>query len=221
MKKFRQLIFLICGLLLTLAAFPVFAQEEKTVSEIQISRKPLQDFEKLIRKEIATGKVDLSKSFLIELEGVLDKNGRLNAKESSFVKSEGDAVVVDIAKSFVGAVADSGWLVYLRQIDVEKMNLTFAQDDSQTYAVVVSELPTAERAERVASALNRMVSMALERKEIEAEGIDQDEKFLIGGIKAERADKILTIRLTYEKSAVRELINRLLKENKTKQSSEK
>lgn len=219
MRKFNKTVFLACGLLLTLAAFPVSAQE-KAMDKIEVSKKPLQNFEKLIRKEIATGKVDLSKSFSIELEGVLDKNGRLDAKKSRFVKETGDAAMIDIAKSFIAAVGDSGWLIYLRQFGVEKMNLTLAQDDSQTYAVVVSELPTAERTATIVSALNMMVQFA-QMKETSAKGISQDEKFLIGGIKAERANKILTIKLTYEKPAVRELIDCLLKETETKQSSEK
>lgn len=219
MRKFNKTVFLACGLLLTLAAFPVFAQE-KAMDKIEVSKKPLQNFEKLIRKEIAAGKVDLSKSFSIELETVLNENGRFDRKKSRFVKSEGDAAIIEIAKSFVEAVADSGWLVYLRQLDVEKMNLTLGQNDSQTYAAVVSELPTAERAATIAAGLNTMVRLA-QMKETGAKGISQDEKFLIGGIEVERANKILTIKLTYEKSAVRELIDRLLKETETKQSSEK
>jgi len=219
MRKYIRSIFILCGWLLTLAAFPVFAQE-KPMSKNQINKKPIKDFEKLIKKEIATGKLDLNKSFLIELEGVLNENGRLDLKKSRFVKSEGDAAMFNIAKSFVEAVGNSGWLIYLREFGIEKMNLMLRQNDSQTYAAVVSELPTSERAATIATGLNTMVRGA-QMRETGARGINQDEKLLIGGIKAESADKILTIKLTYEKSAVRELINRLLNETGMKQSSEK
>lgn len=219
MKKIAQIVFFACGLLLTLAAFPVFAQEEKLVGEYEMSRRPLDNLAQLVRRETAAGKVDLTKPFSIELEGVLNNNGRLDAKKSKFTKTAGDAAMIEIGKSFIEAVSDSGFLSYLKSFGVEKLNLTLVQDDNRIYADVVAEVETSQRAASISKSLNSAAQIGRARKD-EMKNLRNDEKILISGLKASSDGKTLVIKVAYEKSVIQELINHMLKESEVKQSSE-
>ena len=219
MKNFNKVTFLACGLLLTLAAFPVFAQEEKLVGEYEMSRRPLDNLAQLVRRETAAGKVDLTKPFSIELEGVLNINGRLDANKSKFTKTAGDAAMIEVGKSFIEAVSDSGFLSYLKDFGVEKLNLTLVQDDNQIYAAVIAEIETSQKAALVSKSLNSAAERVQAKKD-ELKNLRNDEKILISGLKASSDGKTLVIKVAYEKSVIQELINRMLKESEVKQSSE-
>ena len=115
MKKIVQIVFLACGLLLTVAAFPVFAQEEK----VEINKMLFNNFVQIIKQKVDAGKIDLTESFSIELEGVLNKDGKLDAKKSKFTRSEGDAAMIEIGKSFIEAVGDSGFFRHLKDWELK------------------------------------------------------------------------------------------------------
>jgi hypothetical protein len=68
MNGFAASIFLLGGLILTLAAFPVCGQENR--DGIEINKQPLKDFaESAGQKDI-----DWTKSFLVEPAGSISKN---------------------------------------------------------------------------------------------------------------------------------------------------
>ena len=218
MKNFNKVIFLVCGLLLTLAAFPAFAQEEKSAREYEMSQRPLDDLAQLVRREKTAGKVDLTKPFSIELESFLNIKGRLDAEKSKFTKTAGDAAMIEIGKKFIEAASDSGFLSHLKSFGVEKLTLTLVQDDNQIYAEVVGEVETSQRAASISKSLNSAAQIGRTRKD-ERENL-RDEKILISGLEASSNGKTLVIKVAYEKSVIQELINRLLKEREVKRSSE-
>lgn len=209
MISFIRNAFLACGLFLTLAAFPVFAQEEKPVSEYRMSQRPLDNLAQLVRRETAAGKVDLTKPFSIQLEGVLNNDGRLDAKKSKFTKTAGDAAMIEIGKSFIEAVSDSGFLSYLKSFGVEKLNMVLVQNDNQIYADVFAEVETPQRAASISKSLNLAAQIARTRKD-ERKNLRDDEKILISGLNASSDGKTLAIKVAYEKSVIQELINRIL-----------
>jgi hypothetical protein len=210
MRKFNRKFFLGCGLFLTLAAFPVFAQEEKSVGEYEMTQRPLDNLAQLVRRETAAGKVDLTKPFSIQLEGVLNNDGRLDASKSKFTKSAGDAAMIEIGKSFIKAVSESGFLSYVKDFGVEKLNLVLVQNDNQIYADVFAEVETPQRAASISKSLNSAAQIARTRKD-ERKSLRDDEKILISGLKAITDGKTLGIKVAYEKSVIQELINRILK----------
>ena len=213
MKKFNPIIFLACGLLLTLAAFPVFAQN---VQENKINSKPFQDFVSFISQEVSSGKVDLTKPFAIELEGILTKEGKLDAKKSKFTKSEGDAKMVGIAKDFIEAVNSSGLFGYLRNLGIEKIKFALVQDDSQIYGGIVSEQESAQRAMTVSSGFNTLLRMVSLMDESKQKRLSDEEKIFLQGVTANNEDKNLTLKFAYQKSVIHEMINRGLQELKQK-----
>ncbi len=189
------------------------------MGEYEMSQRPLDNLAQLVRRKTAAGKVDLTKPFSIELEGVLNNNGRLDAKKSKFTKTAGDPAMIEIGKSFVEAVSDSGFLSYLKSFGVEKLNLTLVQDDNRIYADVVAEVETSQRAASISKSLNSAAQIGQARKD-EMKNLRNNEKILISGLKASSDGKTLVIKVAYEKSVIQELINRMLKESEVKQSSE-
>ena len=214
MKKFNQTIFLVCGIVLTLAAFPVFAQEENRANRNEINKKPFQDFAGYVKEKTATGKVDLSKPFSIELESVLTKDGKFDAKQSKFIKTEGDAEMIEIGKRFIEAVGDSGVFGYLKDLGIVKFNLTLAQNDSQTYAVVITEQLKEQRAKTIATLFGMAIRMSSLPDKEGRRILSDDERVLFNGVKLESEDGKLLINAVYEKSAIQEMINRRLRELK-------
>jgi len=208
MKRLNQKFLLACGLLLTLAAFPVFAQQE---GKIEINKMPFNDFALMLKQKVDAGEVDLTKSFSVELEGVLSKDGNFDKKKSKFTKSAGDEAMVEVGKSFIESFGDSGFFRYLKDFGIEKFNLVLAQDDSQVYAEIVSELKTPERARTITSGLNSLVQLVLKSEETGQRKLNDDERIFIKGINVKNENAKLTLKFAYEKSVVQELLNSKLK----------
>ena len=213
MKKSIKTIFLACGWLLTLAAFPVFAQE-KPMNESKFNRKPLQDLTELVRGKTAAGKLDLTKPFSIELEGALGNNGRFDARKSKFIKVAGDAAMINIGKSFIEAVGDSGFFNHIKEFGIEKLNLTLVQDANQISTSLIAEIETPQKAAAISSSLNNMVTRAVQMTKDEMRNLDERERILIVGLQASSIGKTLVIKLIYEKSDVQKMINGVLREGK-------
>ena len=147
-NRFKN-ISLICGIaLVMLAAFPVFAQ-----NNVEINRKPLSDFGKdNLDPRLQNNELVLSDNFLVEVEGELDKNGKFDLQKTKYIRTEGNEKIADAAKSAIEAVNDSGVFGYLTQLGAKKINLVFAQNDEQIYAVINSELDSPKRAKTLKSA---------------------------------------------------------------------
>lgn len=216
MKKCRKIGFLFCGLLLMLVAVPLFAQDGNQAGKIEINKRPLDDLAKEIRRKVAAKEVDLGNSFSIKLQGVLKKDGKLDPKTANFAKSEGDAAMIEIGKGFIEAVNASGFFTYLSQLGTEKIDFTLAQDDNQTYAVIISELSTAQRAMTAASGLNSLIKLASFSAKNDTKKLNDETRILIDGMTVNGEDKKLIIKMAYEKSFVQEMINRKLKESEKK-----
>jgi hypothetical protein len=210
MKKVKQTIFLVCGLLLTLAAVPVFAQEN---DRIQLNKRPLQDLADLVSEKIAQGKFDLTKPFSIQLEGVLNKDGKLDPKKSKFNKGEGDAAMIEIGKSFIQSINDSGFFYYLKQLGIEKVNLTLSQDETTVKGIIKSELPTQEKAKTIASGLNGLFVMAKTLNK------GDDVKILLENWHTEADAKNLSISFAAPRGEIHEFVVRELRKIKEKKQA--
>jgi hypothetical protein len=213
MNRFIKSIFLLCGVSFALAALPVFAQQD--ANGITINKKPLKDFSESVKDKVEKKDVDLDKSFLVELETVLIKDGKFDSTKSKFIRSEGDAKMVEVARQAILAVGDSGWLGYLRNVEVEKVHIIFAQDETQTYAILKSEMPSVTKARTISSALNSLISIARTQKKEDDEGI------LLNGIKTSAQSKSFELNFTISKSIMQEMIWRKLRETESKNSESK
>lgn len=212
MKRFSQLTFIFCGILLTFAAFPVFAQNE-TAQEIKINKQPLQDLGAFVRDKIERGDLDLTEPFKVVVEGVLNKDGRLDKDidkqtkkpKSQFTVIEGEERIVTVAKTAIEAVSNSGWFGFLRNLGAEKLKITFAQDKDKIFVIAESEQATAEKANTMASALNILISAAKQYS-----NIDEDSKIILNGFKPATNGKIVIINFAIPAKTAHDMIERNL-----------
>lgn len=211
MRKIKQIIFIACGMMaLTLAAFPVFAQDEK----IEINKMPIKDFALNIKRQVEAGKIDLTKSFSLELEGVLTKDGKLDPKKSKFTKSGGDAAMIEVGKQFVETVSNSGGFQYLTALGIEKINFAVSQNEKQITAIVKSETATPSKAKTMASGINMMLKMAAMKSN------NEDDKALLSYFNVIADDKIFVINFAAPREEVHEVLKKHLEKMTTKESSE-
>lgn len=207
MKKFGKIIFLACGLLLTLAAFPVFAQED-----IEINKQPLQDFGEYVLEKVSKKEVDLTKNFLVELQGTITADGKFDRdpKKSRFVKTEGDQAMTDVAKFAIEAIGDSGLLNFLKGLGIDKANFILQQDNDQLYASITSDQKTEQEAKIVSSRLNALISIGKFTVKEEAA------KILLNAAKVESQGKNFVLNFKLPKPIAQDMINRQLQKLEAK-----
>ena len=124
--------------------------------ETQINKKALKDFAAYANEQKKAGKLDLNKPFEIVIEATMDENGKL--KDVHFTKKAGDENLVELFGRFVGALNDSGFLIYLKPINKDnpgaKVVFTIKQGESEVLASVESETSSSDSARVLAKALN-------------------------------------------------------------------
>ena len=212
MSKFVKSFFLLCGVSFALAAFPVFGQQSE--KEIQINKKPLQDFAESVKDKISRREIDLEKPFSVELESVLTKDGRFDAKNTKFTKTEGDAKLVYVVKQGFEAIGDSGWLAYLSSQGIQQIKLSAMQDSDTFSFSVISALPTIERANTISSGLSFVVSAALMMDRNGIKKLGDDEKKLLNNTRINAKGKIVNINISLPAADFREMLERRMNESK-------
>jgi len=194
------------GLALIGAAPQVLAQQEHNV---EINKRPLIDFAESLNDRIQSKQIDPTGTFSVTVQGPLTPNGRLDVSRSKVVQSSGDAKLVDIGKSGIAAISDSGWLVYLSSLGATEVAITVAQDDKNFSGKIEFDVKTPERAKTIASGLK----MALSVHKTESEN-SPDEKLLIDNTSVVADRATVTVALLMTASSYRDML--LSRLNKTK-----
>lgn len=184
-------------------AFPLLAQGK-------LNRKPFQDFAVDLGKN-ADKNVDLTKPFSVTLTGVLTKEGKLDPRKSFFIKTEGDAEMITIAKSAIEAVSNSGMLSYLSEFGAEKIQIDLLQNETDLSANIRSELPTEAKTQTIASGLNMVFQVA------KIKALDSDEKTLLNATKTASDGKFLIINFAIPKDEAHKIIKQKLEKSEKPQ----
>ena len=135
-------------------------------TDFQPNKKPLEDFaaEVLEQRADKSKPLDLSKNFKVQMTGELNKDGKLDPKKSRYVNfkpdEQGDQAMVNVAKSAIEAINDSGLFYYLKNLGVDKVEVILTQDDKQISAVISSSQKSEERAKTISSGLSGLFSLA-------------------------------------------------------------
>lgn len=128
--------------------------------ETQINTRPLKDFAAYANEQKNQGKLDLDKPFEIVIEATLDENGKL--KNSKVASKTGDENLVALFLKMVEAVNDSGFLIYLQPISKDNpgsvVKITVKQGEKEVLASVESEASSSQNAEKLAKALNVLLT---------------------------------------------------------------
>lgn len=124
--------------------------------ETEINKQALKDFAAYANEQKKAGKLDLDQPFEIVIEAEMDENGKL--KNAQFTKKAGDENLVELFGRLVGALNDSGFLIYLKPINKDnpgaKIVFTIKQGESEVLASVESETSSSDNARVLAKALN-------------------------------------------------------------------
>lgn len=200
----------------TAAPMPTPMSSE-AVTGLEINRKPLTDFADQVALQVEAREVDLNQPFMIVLNGVLTKDGKLDRKLSKFdvSKQKGDQKMIDVAKAAIEAVGDSGFLTYLKSLDVEKLTMTLVQDDEKIHAVISSTQTSPERAKSIASGLNSYISIG----KIAVKN-PSDERTLLDGAKVVDDGRNFVLNFTIPKPVAHEMITRKLQEAQAKKTQQ-
>lgn len=187
------------------------------IKNVPINKRPLVEFADGVAEKWESKEVDLNQPFTVVLNGVLAADGSLDPKASKFdvAKQKGDEKMISIGKSALEALGKSGYLTYLKNLNVDKFNATMVQDDNQITVVITSAQKTPEAAKTVASGLGVAISVG---KTITDD--PSDERTLLNGAKVTADGKSFTLNFAIPKPIAQEMINRKLKEAATKRAAQ-
>lgn len=173
--------------------------------ETQINKKPLKDFAKYANDLKTEGKLDLDKPFEIVIEAKLDENGKLKNPD---IKGTGDKVLVDLFVRMIGAVNDSGFLIYLQPISKDNpgatVKITVKQGEKEVLASVESETSSNERAESLAKALNSLLFFGAGSRQ------GKDEEVLMKNTNATPDGKRVVVNFSMPRQSVVDMIKKQL-----------
>jgi len=201
---------------------PTTDNSEK-VAEVEINKKVMKDFASTVKTKYDKKEVDLSQNFKVVAEGFLTKDGKLDTTpdkktkqpRSRILTAEGNQQMVEVAAQAIAAIGDSGWLGYLRNQGVEKINFTVVQDNDNLQVIITSDFPTPERANTVTSGLNGLMQGALLADKNGWKKLGDDEKVLLGSAKAvvnPDNGKQFVLNFVLPKPIAQEMITRKLNE---------
>ncbi|HKP47570.1 MAG TPA: hypothetical protein VJT50_13300, partial [Pyrinomonadaceae bacterium] len=174
--------------------------------ENEINKKALKDFAIYANNLKNSGELDLNKPFEIVIEAVLDENGKL--KDPKFTKKEGDPKLIDLFGRMIGALNDSGFLVYLKPIDKDnpgtKVVFTIKQGETDVLASVESEASSDSSARVLAKGFNAALMIGAESR------AGKDEEILLRNTSASPNGKKIVFNFTMPRQAVVDLIKKQL-----------
>lgn len=212
MKKSGKISLIIGGLLLGLAAFPVFAQEAAaTPPAVVVNKRPLEDFSYYVRDELAKKEVDLASPFSIEMEGNLTDDGRIDLTSTKFVRMEGNEQILKVVKNGIAVVSGSSYLKLLSDISDKTFHLSMIQDDANLSVAIETGADSRRRAKTIETLFNLYLSKAIEKKQrSEPTPNERDDLSLLKGISIASEGKKVIFKVFLPKSVIHEIIRRKL-----------
>ncbi len=192
--------------------------KSEPVKDIEINRKPFEDLGDSVNEGLAKNEVDLNKPFLVVMDGVITDDGKLDRKKSKFVQVEGDEKMREVARQAIEAVGDSGFLAYLKNSGVDKVNFKIVQDDKQINVIIVSEQKNPNTAKTTASSLNSLLSVAKLADTNGLKKLDENSKTLIENSKITAEGKNFVLNFALPKQTAQDIITRTLRERAEKRA---
>ena len=174
--------------------------------ENQINKQVLKDFAAYANELKKQGKLDIDKPFEVVIEAQLDEKGRL--KNAHVANKAGDENLVDFFRRMVGALNDSGFLVYLQPISKDNPNATVRisvkQGEKEVLASVESEVSSPERAASLAKVLNTALYLGAGAR------AGHDEEVLMKNTNATPDGKRVVVNFSMSRESVVEMIKKQL-----------
>lgn len=174
--------------------------------EGEINKKALKDFGIYANEMKNNGKLDLEQPFEIVIESELDEFGKL--KNPAFTKKAGDQNLADLSGRMIAALNDSGFLVYLKRINLDnpgtKIIFTVKMDKAELVATVESEASSADSARILAAGFKAALGYGMLARK------GKDEEVLLRNTTVEPDGKRIKFNLTMPRQPVVDLIKKQL-----------
>ncbi len=183
------------------------ASEGKSEDEIlnfQPNKKPLEDLRESVKEKLAKNEVDLKAPFLVTIDGYLTKEGKLDPAKTRFTEAQGDQKMIDVAKSAIEAINDSGLLTYLDKLGGKRIVATLQQDKDKITIVIKSAIETEEKAKTLASGFKLLISTG----KILRKG--KDEETLLKAATVKNEGKVFILNFDVPQQIAQELIQKQL-----------
>jgi hypothetical protein len=192
---------------------PTDPAEIAKLAEHKPNKKPGYDWSYKVLDDLAdpNKKLDLSKPFTIEMNGVLDAEGKLDPNRSAFTTVEGDENMKVLAKQAITTINDMGMFYYLKKLEVDHINFTLVQDDKQIYAIIRSDGKDEKSAVRTANGLKTAITLAKLVNSADPDTVDllkaatvtRDGKSFVINFAFPKQDAQLLIKRQLDKAAIR------------------
>jgi hypothetical protein len=124
----------------------------------------------------------------------------------------------EVARQAIEAVGNSGFLAYLKNSGVDKVNFTLVQDDKQINVIIVSEQKIIEKAKTTVSSLNNMLSAGKLADSNGIKKLDENSKTLIENSKITSEGKNFVLNFALPKPVAQGIITKTLKERAEKRA---
>lgn len=187
------------------------------VNAVEINKRPLVEFADNVAVKWSAKEVDISQDFTVVLNGALAADGSLDPKNSRFdvAKQKGDQKMIDIGKAALEALGKSGYLNYLKSLNVDKFTALLSQDEKNVKVTITSAQKSEAMANMITSGLNAYINFG----KIKVEN-PSDERTLLNGAKVTAEGKNFVLNFEIPKPIAQEMINRKLNEAQSKKAQQ-
>lgn len=187
------------------------------VNAVEINKRPLVEFADGVATKWSAKEIDISQDFTVVLNGVLGADGSLDPKKSRFdvAKQKGDQKMIDIGKAALEALGQSGYLNYLKSLNVDQFTAVLSQDANNVTVVITSPQKSEAMANTIMSGLNTYISLGKLKVQNPS-----DERTLLDGAKVTAQGKNFILNFAIPKPIAQEMINRKLNEAQAKKAAQ-
>lgn len=194
------------------------SDQELAEASTKLNKKPGYDLAYGVLDQLSAPNrtLDLSRTFKIEMNGVLNEEGRLSPSESGIVAAEGDEEMKLLAKRAIETVNDMGMFIFVKKFDVDHINFKLEQDDKQIYAVLKSDKKDLDSARRTVNGMKKAIALA---KMLNM--ADEDTVALLKAATITQQGKSFVISFTFPKEDAQMLIKRQLEKAAVRRAQEK
>ena len=194
-------------------AEPKTAEEaEKALQEANqekfpaINTRPFTDLLQKGQKMKEAGEIDLSGLLEMTVEADRRDDGTLDNVEITG-GSASDAKLKDLAKAFIAALSDSKALATLK--DTRHLRMSLLLTDQQIAVRVVTEVETAEQAQKMAQGYKGLIAIGAFSKR------GRDEEAIFKSLNVAANDRQITLNFAMPRKAAGELLSKLAKKTET------
>ena len=128
--------------------------------------------------------------------------------------------MIIVAKDTIEAFGDSGFLAYLKNYGIDKINLTLKQDDTQIQALIVSDQKNENKAKTVASGFNTLLAALIMVDRNNIQKLDDSSRLLVNNAKVTTDGNNFVLTVAIPKAEAQEMINKSLKDRAEKKAGQ-